>query len=99
VEIVSLGRDLHRDRRVYPNHSIFLYERNRGGYRGVRNQHCRTFCGRCAEVAHHDSIVVGLRIGNDARWSDRSGCHLQSRSSLWRHFLTQRRPWDFSLSP
>src|SRR5207249_1997458 len=52
------------DRRLYPDHSIFLYERNRGRHRCIRGQHCRAFYRRSVEVAHYDSLVVGVGTGN-----------------------------------
>jgi hypothetical protein len=38
------------------------------------------FYRRSVEVAHYDSLVVGVGIGNDDRRRDRGGSHLQPRS-------------------
>src|SRR5262249_32538407 len=69
-------------RRVHPDRSIFLHERNHRGGLGVRYQHRRAFPGRCGQITDHPALLVGVRIRNDNRRHHRSRGDLRPRPCL-----------------
>jgi hypothetical protein len=87
LEILRLSRYLHRDRRVYSDHSVLLHERPRRRRLGLRDQHRRPFRGRRGEIADHPAVVVGVRLGDDNCRRDRSCRDLRPRPRLWRDLV------------
>ena len=89
MEILGFGRDLHRDRRVHPDHSIFLHDWNGSRRCRVRHQHYRAFHCRRGQIAHHPALLVDVVIGNDLRRCYRSRRHLRARARVWRDRISE----------
>ena len=77
VALHALGDALDGDRRLHPDHPVFLHRGHAGGHRLFRHQHHRPLRRRRIEGAGDDAPVVGHRRRNDHGRGHRSGHHLR----------------------
>ena len=62
MDIIFFGGAIDRHRRVHSDHSFLFHDRAFCRYRSVCDQHRGPLRCRCPKIAHHNSLVVGLRV-------------------------------------